>query len=65
MVIDSKRGGVTSHASASAGACSVSRIAQGLTIHAGRNGKGLGSAHGISLPDLFIYSWGKSIYEYP
>ena len=65
MVKDSERGGVTSHAGASAGACSVSRMAQGLTRHAGQNGAGSGSAHGISLPDLFIYSRGKSIYEYP
>jgi hypothetical protein len=55
MVKDSERGGVTSHAGASAGACSVSRMAQGLTRHAGQNGAGSGSAHGISLPDLFIY----------
>jgi hypothetical protein len=49
MVKDSKRGGVTSHAGAGAGACSVSRMAQGLTRHAGQNGGEHGFAHGISL----------------
>jgi hypothetical protein len=51
---------VTIRAGAGAGACSVSRMSLSLTRHAGRNGKGLGLGHGISLPDLFIYSRGKS-----
>ena len=47
---------MTIWAGAGAGACSVSRMAQGLTRHAGQNGGEHGSVHGISLAILFIYS---------
>jgi hypothetical protein len=56
---------MTIWAGASAGACSVSRMAQGLTRHAGQNGGEHGSVHGISLANLFIYSRGNLFIKYP